>query len=140
MNMEQTEKEQLLLKKKQLEDRIAKHQAIVDQILKDTGPKLPNWREALKKPQDLVAQLKEELAVVNRQLAMMGWAVFEKGNHIATSPLYDDKAEAEKELERSNRLDPGEKGRRFVGEAIQRTTGGAVELDTVARGGQHLLP
>ena len=138
--MEQTEREQLLLRKKHLESRIATHQAIVDQILKDTGPKLPNLKESLKKPQDLVAQLKEELAVVNRQLAMMGWAVFEKGNHIATSPLYDDKAEAEKELERSNRLDPGEKGRRFVGEAIQRTTGGAVELDTVARGGQHLLP
>ena len=71
MNMEQTEKEQLLLKKKQLEDRIAKHQAIVDQILKDTGPKLPNWREALEKPQDLVAQRKEELAEVNRQLGLL---------------------------------------------------------------------
>ena len=33
-NMEQTEREQLLERKKNLEDRIAKHQDIIDQILK----------------------------------------------------------------------------------------------------------
>lgn len=69
--MEQTEKEQLLVRKKHLEDRIAKHQAIVESNLKDTGPKLPDWRENLKKPQDLVDQLKKELAEVNRQLGLL---------------------------------------------------------------------
>lgn len=70
-NMEQTEREQLLERKKNLEDRIAKHQDIIDQILKDTGPKLPDWRENLKKPQDLVDQLKKELAEVDRQLGLL---------------------------------------------------------------------
>ena len=70
-NMEQTERDQLLGRRKNLEDRIAKHQAIVDQILKDQEPKLPDWRENLKKPQDLVDQLKKELAEVNRQLGLL---------------------------------------------------------------------
>jgi len=71
---------------------------------------------------------------------MKGWAVFEIGEKRATSPLYDSEADAGEELERGNRFDPGGKARRFVGQAIQRTTGGAVELDTEARGGEHLLP
>ena len=70
-NMEQTERDQLLGRRKNLEDRIAKHQAIVESNLKDQEPKLPDWRENLKKPQDLVDQLKKELAEVNRQLGLL---------------------------------------------------------------------
>lgn len=69
-----------------------------------------------------------------------GWAVFLKGTHLASSPIYETKAEAQAEEDRQNQLYPGEKGRRFVGQAIQRTEGGAVELDVEARGGEHLRP
>jgi hypothetical protein len=67
-----------------------------------------------------------------------GWAVFLKGTHLASSPIYETKAEGEAKEEEQNRFDPGNKGRRFVGQAIQQTEGGPIELDTEARGGEHL--
>ena len=71
MNMEQDEREQLLLKKKHLEGRIAEHQDIVDRNIKDEGPKLPNFREQLVKAQDIVETAKKDLATVNRQLGLL---------------------------------------------------------------------
>ena len=139
--MEQTEKEQLLLKKKQLEDRIAKHQAIVDQILKDTGPKLPNWREALEKPQDLVAQLKEELAEVNRQLGLLPpptkrWAVFRRpiGSQYPRT-IYETEAEAEEALAKMPGGGVGHEVRRarWV-EDSRDPRGGHAEPDTTGGG------
>ena len=71
MNMEQHEKEQLLLKKKHLEERIAKHQAIVDSNLKDRDPKRPDFGEQIKKPQAIVEDAEKDLAEVNRQLGLL---------------------------------------------------------------------
>lgn len=103
-NMEQTERDQLLGSKERLEERIAKHQDIVDQTLKDEGPKLANWRENLKKVQDLVDQLKKDLAEVERKLSQHpaipeGWAVFPRplyGRYPST--IYETEAEAEEAL------------------------------------------
>ena len=70
MNMEH-EREQLLLKKKSLEKRIAEHQGRINLNLKDKGPKLPDFRERLAKLQELVKDLEKDLAEVDRQLGLL---------------------------------------------------------------------
>jgi len=67
-NMEQTERDQLLGRKKHLEDRIAEHEAIIDRNLKDKEAKLPDFRERLEKVRAIITDAEKNLAEVNRQL------------------------------------------------------------------------
>ena len=69
-NMEQNEREQLLLEKERLEKRIAEHQDIIDRNLKDREAKLPNFRERLEKVRAIVEDAKKNLAEVNRRLEL----------------------------------------------------------------------
>lgn len=74
MNMDNehyTEKGQLLLKRKHLEQRIAEHEEIIDRNLKDKEAKLPDFRERLEKVRAIVTDAERDLAEVNRQLGLL---------------------------------------------------------------------
>lgn len=69
--MEQTEKEQLLGRKKHLEERIATNRDILDSNQKDEGLKLANFREQLEKVREIIAKAERDLAEVNRRLGQL---------------------------------------------------------------------
>lgn len=102
--MEQTEKAELLGRKRHLEERIAKNRDILDANLKDEGPKLPNWKENLEKVRAIIADAERDLAEVKRQLSQLpppteGWAVFRRpiGSQYPRT-IYETEAEAEETL------------------------------------------
>ena len=71
MNMDNehyTEKGQLLLKKKHLEQRIAEHGAILKDNLRDSGPKNPL---NLEKVRAIVTDAERDLVEVNRRLGLL---------------------------------------------------------------------
>ena len=103
-NMEQTEKAELLGRKKHLEERIAKNRDILDANLKDEGPKLPNWKENLEKVRAIIADAERDLAEVKGQLSQLpppreGWAVFPRPlNGAYPRTIHEEEAEAEEAL------------------------------------------
>ena len=102
--MEQTERDQLLGRRKHLEDRIAEHRGIIDRNLKDKEAKLPDFRERLGKVQAIVTDAERDLAEVKRQLSQLpppreGWAVFPRPlNSAYPRTIHEKEAEAEEAL------------------------------------------
>lgn len=68
MNMEHSERDQLLLKKQGLEKRIAQHREALKNNLEDKGPKLPDFQANLQHVRDLIRKLEQELEDVKGKL------------------------------------------------------------------------
>jgi predicted nuclease with TOPRIM domain len=137
--MEQTERDQLLGRRKHLEDRIAEHEEIIDRNLKDKEAKLPDFRERLEKVRAIVTDAEKDLAEVNRKLSKLpplpeGWAVFRKPiGSLRPSTIYETEAEAEKALAK---MGVGHEVRRarWVVEDRWEPRGGYIEPDTTGEG------
>ena len=139
--MEQTEREQLLGRRKHLEDRIAEHRGIIDRNLKDKEAKLPDFRERLGKVQAIVTDAERDLAEVKRQLSQLpppreGWAVFPRPlNSAYPRIIHEKEAEAEEALAKMPGGGVGHEVRRarWV-EDSRDPRGGHAEPDTTGGG------